>query len=173
MIIVISKKDFEKNAKKLVEKKEYLICDGTDGESGSFTKYARVVSMDGFNPPAKLIKVKLSDDGYDEIDSTKLKKLEKKYFKGKDFKTCVMACVKDIVTTDDAHNIFVVVTNKAYKTYAKKMIKSMEKLMDADFQFAYLYDDVKADKSLLKHTLKSSKVKALGKVIEKYEEKNS
>ena len=31
MIIVISKKDFEKNAKKLVEKKEYLICDGTDG----------------------------------------------------------------------------------------------------------------------------------------------
>lgn len=169
MIVIISKKDFQKNAKKLVEKKEYLICDGTDNDSGSFSKYSRVVSMDAFNPPAKLIKARLSD-GFDaEIDSDKVKKLEKKYFNQKEFKTVVMACIKDIVTTNDAHTLFIVLTNKAYKAYGKKIAKRIEKICDVEFDFVYLYDDIANNKNILKKTLKEDKIKKLSKLTKKFE----
>lgn len=171
MIIVIGEKEFGKHAKKLVEKKEYLICDGTDNDNGSFAKYARVVTMDGFNPPAKVVKGKEKSHDLDDIGISrdKIKKLEKKYFHSKGFKTVVMACIKDIVNSDDGHNIFVVMTNKAYKACGKKTVKMIHKVAGVDFDFAYTYDDVKGDKSLLKVSLKNSKIKELAKVINKFE----
>jgi len=171
MIIVIGKKDFVKNAKKLVEKKEYLICDGTGEEDDTFVKYARVVTMEGFNPPSKVIKGKLNTKDLDDvgISEDKLKKLEKKFYKGKEFRTVVMACIKDIVNSSDLHNIYVVLTNKAYKACGKKIVKMIHKNADVDFDFAFTYDDVSGDKSILKKSLKDSKIKTLGKVINKFE----
>lgn len=170
MLIVISKKDFTKNAKKLVEKKDYLIADAMDSDDAELTKYSQVVTMDGFAPPHKLVKAKLEDDTDSiGIDDSKVKKLEKKFFKSKEFITATMACIKDVVTSHDAHNIFIVLNNKAYKAYGKKIVKMIHKLAGIHFDIAATYGDVDEDKSILKKTLKDSKIKDLSKVIKNFE----
>lgn len=80
MIIVMSEKQFKKNVKKLAEPKDYVVCDSTNDENGSLTKYSNVVSMEGFNPPAKLVKC-MKDKDFDTIDEEKLKKIERKFLK--------------------------------------------------------------------------------------------
>lgn len=172
MIIIISEKMWRKKAKKLAEMKDYVICDATADDSGPITKYSNVVNMDGLAIPSKLIKIKENKennrDDDDIVDADKAKKMERRFFKKKDFKNSTMAILKSLLTHETGLNIFVVMKNKAYKTYASKVKKEMDKLIDTgDLEIIYLYDEVEENKKILKRDLKGSERKKLSKNLKK------
>lgn len=168
----MSEKQFKKKAKKLVEPRDYIICDGTDDDTGSLTKFSNVVSMSGFNPPSKLLKVRIDEDFDCGIDVDKVKKMERKYFKNNTFKSSAMACVKGMLNERSGGgqiNMFVILRNKAYKVYGKKIQKKVIKLIGADFDFVYLFDDVEEDKKLLRKELSRDKLKYIRRRLAKLE----
>jgi hypothetical protein len=176
MIFLISEKKWKKSAKKFVEPKDYILFDATDDETGNLTKYANVISLGGMNPPSKLLKAK-EKDGQEVIDKDKVKKMENKFFKGKEFKVSAMALIKALVQHSGDVNLFVVVKNKAYKHYAKKIKKNIEKVFDieeGDYEVIYFYEDIEENKKILKAEVKgkfinklSNKLKDLEKKLEK------
>ena len=173
MIIIISEKMWRKKAKKFAEIKDYVICDATSDDSGPITKYSNVVNMDGLAIPSKLIKVAdtKKDRDYDDddiLDKNKAKKMEKRFFKKKDFRISTMAILKSLLTHEEDLNIFVVVKNKAYKTYAAKLKKEMNKVIESgDLEIIYLYDEVEEDKKILKRNIKQGERKRLMKNLKK------
>lgn len=150
MIFIIDQKTWKKKAKKLVTYKDYIIFDATDDETGNLTKYSNVVSASGLCPSNKLIKGKLSED-YEMISKEKLKKMEKNWITSKAFRLSSMAIVKGLLQADGHINLFIVLKNKAYKAYGKKIKKEMSKLFDTkNAEFIYLKEDIEIDKKILK-----------------------
>lgn len=170
MLYLMSEKQFKKNAKKLVEPKDYIICDATDDENGSLTKYSNVVSMHNMNPTPKLVKVKLQKD-FDSIDEYKVEKMEKKFFKSKGFITSSMACVKGLLDQDCSINMFIVMRNKAYKVYGKKFAKRIKKLFDVEFDFIFTFEDYLDNKKIIKKDLQPKFAKQLTKSLSRLEKK--
>lgn len=171
MIILINEKAWKKRAKKLVEAKNYIIFDVSGDETGALTKYANVVAMSGLNPPNKLVKARLDKSG-DVISKDKLKKLESKYLKGKDFRVATMAICKSLVKNDGDLNLFVVLRNKSYKAYAPKVKKRIEKILDVgDIACVYLYEDVEENKKILKRTMRGKHLKKLALNLRELEKK--
>lgn len=85
-----------------------------------------------------------------------------------------MAVVSSMVKNDDGRqlNMFIVLRNKAYKVYSKKLVKKMRKIFDTDFEFIYTFEEYEDDKKLLKRDLKNNQVNNLLKQIKKLEKKN-
>jgi hypothetical protein len=160
---LVSSKFWLKRAKKLVEYKDYILIDGTGDESGELSKFANVVSLDGFSMSKALIDAKKNKDD-ERIDSDKRKIMERKFFDNKD-KSFMLACMsvaKALIKHDGEVNIFIVIKNSAYKTYAKRMKKEMYKLLgDGDFEFIYMEEDIENDKKLLKKNIKSKALKGI------------
>lgn len=173
MIFLISEKKWKKSAKKFVEPKDYILFDATDDETGNLTKFANVIALGGMNPPSKLLKAR-EKDGEDVIDKGKLKKMEDKFFKGKEFKVASMALMKALVQHSGDVNLFVVVKNKAYKHYAKKIKKNVEKVFDIDdddYEIFYFYEDIEDNKKVLKSEIKGKYVNKLANKLKELEKK--
>lgn len=164
MIFLMSKKQFLKEKKKLVEPKDYLIVDATDDDDAELSgKYSNVTVIEAFNPPGTLVKLQEGKD--DVFDLSKVEKLEKKFFKGKAFIAATMAITKGMLTKDC--NIFIVLRNKAYKYYGKAIKKRMEKLFNVDIKFIGLFSDIEDSKKiLLKELSDSNKDKLVTRLLE-------
>lgn len=169
MILLITEKAFKKNAKKIAKQADYLICDGTGDESGDIAiKFSNVVAMEGMNPPAKLVSAKKKPD---EISPDKLEKMERKYFKGTEFKSNLMAVVNGLLQTESSYNIIIILKSKVYKLYGKKIKKYFYKYFDVNFEFVYLWDEVEDCMSLLRKDLKKKQRKELGSELKKNEKR--
>jgi hypothetical protein len=170
MIFIISQKQFLKNKKMLVKPKEYLIIDGTDDSSGDLRKFCNVITVDSFNPPAKVLSYfDKKDISVDDIDEEKIKKVMKKYLKGKSFIVGVMGAAKAIVDASRPFNVLIVIKNKVYKHLSSKIVKRMKKLLE--FDFIYTFDDIEEKPKLLKKEITREDLKMLEKKLKKLEAK--
>ena len=170
MIFVVSMKQFMKRKKKLVSPMDYLIIDGTDDSSGELRKFCNVITVDSFNPPNKaLAYFEKKDVSVDEIDEEKVKKVIKKYLKGKTFTVGVMGAAKALVEAGRPFNVFIIIKNKAYKHLGGKIIKKMKKILD--FEYIYSFDEIEEKPKLLKKEIDRDELKALSKKLKKLEEK--
>lgn len=172
MIFIISEKDFKKNKKKLVIPKDYIFVDATEDDTGTMSAFTNVITMDALNPPSKLIKLASKEEGDidDFIDYDKLEKLEKNYFKSLRTKQSVMALVSGMVNRDI--NIFVIMRNKAYKYYAKRLAKLITSMFDVDFKFVAIFKGSYADmKKLMKSELDKFQLAELDSELSKNEKK--
>jgi len=174
MIFVMSLKQFMKKKKKLAEAKDYIILDSTDSDAGDLKKFSGVITVDGFAPPKKLITEKEKEDAAIELDIFKLEKIEKKYFKSKEFRNAAMGAVKALIEADRPFNVFVVIKNKAYKNFGDKIVKRIKKTFDINSDFVYSFDDLEGNKKLLKKDIKKETIGALRDRLNKLEkeEKN-
>lgn len=152
MIWLMSFKQWQKFKKKLVVPKDYVIFDATEDDNAKMNAYNQAVSMDALNPPIKLVKLaEKEDDADDIINYDKIKKLEKEFFKGISFSNAVLASVAGQLENDI--NIFIVMRNKSFKFYKKKIKRTFESLFPVDFEFIKILNDDE-DKKNLKHQLK-------------------
>ena len=173
MIFIMSIKQWNNDKKKLVRPKDYIICDATEDADAKMNSYNNCVTLDSFNPPVKLVKLasKTSSNGMDDIiDYDSINKLEKKFFKGAGLRKAMLAIVAAGIEKDVDVNIFIVMRNKAFKLYKKKMKKAFKKLFDVDFDFVTVYSgDLSDHKSELKKSLKDSEIEKLRRVLKKRE----
>jgi hypothetical protein len=157
-----------KRKKKLVSPMDYLLIDGTDDSSGELRKFCNVITVDSFNPPTKVLSYfDKKDISVDEIDEEKIKKIIKKYLKGKSFTVGVMGAAKALVEAGRPFNVFIIIKNKAYKHLSGKIVKKMKKLLD--FEYVYSYDEIEEKPKLLKKELDRDEIKKLEKKLKKLE----
>ena len=155
MILLISAKDWLNDHKKLIEVKDYLILDCTDGQESKMHTYSNVVTMDNFCIPSKLLSAisKEIDDDYIDIDNAE--ELEKTFFRGNEFSTSVLATMSTFLRAQSDINIFIIVRNKAFKYYRKRFIT----------EFCRVFPDADPLIKIYKHENKSKIVKILEKPI--------
>ena len=72
MIFIMPIKTWKEYKKKLVSAKDYIIFDGTEDDDAYMSRFTNTVTMDGFNPPRKIVKAaeqRFDDDiiDYDKI----------------------------------------------------------------------------------------------------------
>lgn len=162
MIFIIpklKKGKFEKLMETLVGPKDYFIFDATDSDDNGETlkDFSGVISTEGIAPPERLISAMKKKDE-DEIDYSKVERLEDKYFKNKRFIAAALAITKTFKDADGDINLFIVLEKNAYKFFGKKIMKRFRKIMDVDFNFIFDLEDVKEKKKLLKATPKGSEI---------------
>lgn len=166
MIFIMSLKTFMKYKKKLVEAKDYVIMDATDDDKGELDKFSNVVHLNEFAPPSKLIKAKAQDDENYELFA--IEKMEKKFFKGKGFRTSCLACVNGILENRNI-NIFIIVKGKVFKHYGAVLVKKIRKMFNVDFDFIYTFKDWDDDKKYLKKDLSAGEMDELKEKLRKLE----
>ena len=92
MIFIMSAKQWDKNKKKLIIPKDYFIFDATDDDEAKLDRFTNTITMSGFNPPAKLVKlISKNEDLEDIIDIDKMEKLEDNFFNGIQFNNAVLS----------------------------------------------------------------------------------
>ena len=175
MIFLMSVKQWNKAKKKLVMPKNYLIFDATEDDDAKMNAYTNAVTMDAMNPPAKLVKLVSEDDGTgncdDILDFDKIEKLEKNFFKGLQLRKAIMATVAGIL--EDDVNIFIVMRNKAFKYYKKKMKKAFEKTIPVDFEYIEIFTGEVADhKKSLKYSFTDDELHQLKKALKRREKES-
>ena len=163
MIFIMSAKQWDKNKKKLIIPKDYFIFDATDDDEAKLDRFTNTITMSGFNPPAKLVKL---ISKYQDID--KMEKLEDNFFNGLQFNNAVLSTVAGQLENDV--NIFIVLRNKVFKNYRKRILRAFTKKFEVDFTFVVIFSgDVSANKKELKKSLSSSEVKELKELLGKRE----
>lgn len=160
MIIFMTEKQFLKNKKKLVEPKEYIICDCTDDATGELTKFSNTMSLDGLKPPSGLVKL-LSKGDLDEIDPKKIEKLEKKFYNGAEFRNTVLGLLMAFAKPGYDKNYFIVFKKKDYKICVKGVIKAIKRSIDIEDKIIFTFEDYEENKKILKKNLSSETRKAL------------
>ena len=171
MIFIMSAKQWNKDKKKLVRPKDYLIIDATEDDDARMNSFTNCVTVDSLNPPVKLVKLVSDGDFGDDdiIDYKKVEKLEKEFFKGYELRKSIMAIVAGVIEGDD-NNVFIVMRNKAFKFYGKKMKKTFEKLFKVDFKFVVVYSgDPDKCKKELRYTFTDDELHQLKKSLKKRE----
>lgn len=168
MIFIMPIKTWKEYKKKLVSAKDYIIFDGTEDDDAYMSRFTNTVTMDGFNPPRKIVKAAEQRFDDDIIDYDKIEELENKFFKGLTFKNSVVATVAGIIENGDI-NIFIVLKNKVYKMYKKKYTKAFNKMFPASFDFVYLVDDFSDIKPYLKDNLSRDELSELRNLLKKQE----
>lgn len=172
MIFIMSEKQFLKDKKKLVVPKDYIIVNSTNDDRSELTKFNMCTTVDAFDPPEKLIRLIEKNDDDDLFDMDKLKKIEDKFFKGEDFIQSAMAVTKGVI--DKNINAFIILRNKKYKLYGKKIKKAIQKVFKAaDVEFVHLYKDFSDNKKELSTKLSSSQISELRDALEDLEKKLS
>ena len=173
MIFLMSVKQWNKNKKKLIIPKDYIIFDATDDDDAKMTSYTNCITMDAMNPPVKLVKLIADEDSDDIIDYEKLEKLEKSFLKSLSLRSAMMATISGIIQNGDI-NIFIVMRNKAFKYYKKKMKKMFEKLFPVDFEFVEIFSgEISDHKQSLKEGFTSQEVSELNKILKKREKEDT
>ena len=170
MIFIMSLKHWKKYKKKLIEPKDYIIFDGTEDDDGYMNRFTQNVTMDAFNPPVKLVKL-AQDDDYDEILSyDKIETLEKKFFNGVKLKNAILATISGIIENGDI-NIFIVMRNKAFKVYGKKLKKKFRQMFPTNFEFIEIFSgDIHDHKRSLRYSFSQRELHDLSKILQKRED---
>lgn len=151
MLLLIAAKDWFNDHKKLIEVKDYLILDCTDGQETKMNTYSNTVSMDHFCIPSKLLSAmsKEIDDEYIDIDN--VEELEKGFFRGNEFTTSVLATMSTFLRSQNDINVFIIVRNKAFRYYRKRFVT----------EFCRVFPDAGPLLKIYKHEKKSKIVKML------------
>lgn len=155
MLLLIAAKDWFKDHKKLIEVKDYLILDCTDGQETKMNTYSNTVSMDHFCIPSKLLSAMSKDIDDDYIDINNVEELEKGFFRGNEFSTSVLATMSTFLRAQTDINVFIIVRNKAFKYYRKRFIT----------EFCRIFPDASPLIKIYKHENKSKIVKMLEKPL--------
>lgn len=169
MIFIVGKKAFLKNAKQLIKKKDFVIIDATDDESGKLSNVISPVSVkDELAPPAKLVDAILDPDVYEyEIDKRKLKQIWKKWGKKKKCLEALYAIFRIMI--EENLNVFIVLDTKAYKAMKDKYCEYVNGMMDSRIKFVYTYDEYLEDRNSLIRDLSKSDIKDLKSVLKDIE----
>lgn len=171
MIVILSAKQWFKNSKKLIEEKDYLILDCTDGDETKMTHYSNTMAMNDFCIPSRLVSAMDAEIGNDFIDTSSAETLEKEFFRGSKFATSVLATMFAYLDTDTDINIFIIMRNRAYKFYRKRFMSEFCRVFPEAFPLIMIYsDDNKGKmKKSLRRDLSDSEREFLKKELEKKE----
>lgn len=171
MIIVIAAKDWLKNKKKLVDPKDYIILDCTDGQETSMRNFSETVTVDDFCIPSKLLSVMNKDIGEEYVDLDNVETLEKNFFRGNKFASTVLATVSAFITAESDINIFIVIRNKAFKFYRKRFITEFCRVFPDISPYVHIYEDKHKDKikKILVKDLEAAEKNSLIKELKKKE----
>lgn len=184
MIVLVTKKDFEKNIEKFAELKDYKVFDATNEDGNGLEKHTKDVTgripLGIFCLPG-VCYMKTDFDNEKEFDIDNLefniddfeKEFEltdddaawKKYKKTKEFKGAILAIFEGYTEVSNGNeNYFIVMKKKQYKYMASKIKEAMYDIMDInpnECECVYLYDKLGLDKKKLQGGLKPKKLEYL------------
>jgi hypothetical protein len=170
MIFLLSLKYWDKNKKKLVEPKDYIVLDATDDGEARLSSFTNVVAMDNFAIPVKLLKYseELNEIEDDFIDLDRMQDMEKDFFRSHKFASSVAATVSVFLEKDI--NVFIIIRNKAFKFYRYYFKNEFCKVFpDAANCFVVLEKDLKTYKKELNHSFSSKEIEIMKKALRKKE----
>lgn len=156
--------------KKLAEPMDYVLMDATTENGKGLTEYNCCVPASGLMVPSKCYK---KDDPDDDdllcMSSSKSSKYWKKYKKSNEFVETVFAIFHGFADCDGKKNFFIVLKNKDYKHFGKKIKKAMYGAIGIDedkLECIYLYDEM--DKKDLSRELSGKKLDRLIKIVKEF-----
>lgn len=155
MILLISAKDWFSDSKKLIEPKNYLILDATDGRETKINQFSNTLTMDNFCIPPKLLSAISKELDDDFVDIENAEELEKNFFRGDGFSTSVLATMSTLLNAESDINIFIVIRNKAFNYYRKRF----------KTEFCRVFPDAEPLFSIYKHEKKGKFLKELEKSL--------
>lgn len=168
MIFLMSQKIWDKNKKKLVEPKDYIILDATDDSNARLDAFTNTVTYDNLAIPTKLLHMFDDEDFEDIMDIDNIKELEEAFFKGMKFQTAALAAISAFIDQDI--NVFIVVRNKAYDFWREKYRKEFVKLFpDASNFFVVTPKKVSKCKEELSHNFSDEELSYMKKELAKKE----
>lgn len=151
MIFVMGAKQWFKDSKKLIEEKDYLILDCTDGQESKMIHYSNTMGMDDFCIPSKLLHAMSSEIGDEYIDISSAEELEKEFFRSSKFATSVLATISAYLDTEREINIFIILRNRAYRYYRKRFVSEFCRVFPEAESLVVIYTD---DKNKMKKSLR-------------------
>lgn len=164
MIYVIGEKKFVHNAKELIRPKDFAIIDATDGNGAVLNDKVRgVIVKEALIPPSKVVKFKLEECEW-EVDEDRVNKIWKKWLKSDGFVETIYALLEGFLKKN--MNIFIIISNKAYKAIGSKYAKAINYLLDSQIKFVYTFEDYRNDKDSLTRKLSEKDISRLTKVLE-------
>ncbi len=164
MIYVFAEKKFVKNAKEFIRAKDFAIIDATGGTDINFANRINgVITKEALIPPPKVVKSKLEDYGWD-VDEDVVAKMWKKFIKSNGFEETMYALLEGFLEKD--MNVFIVLSNKAYRAIGNKYAKAVNYMLDSHIKFVYTYEDYMNDKSSIKRRLSDRDVSRLKRILE-------
>lgn len=168
MIFLMSQKIWDKNKKKLVEPKDYIILDATDDGNARLDAFTNTVTFDNLAIPAKLLHMFDDEDFEDIMDLDNIKELEEQFFRGLKFQTSALASISAFLDQDI--NVFIVIRNKAYDFWREKYRKEYIKLFpDSANFFVVLPKKISKYKKELSHNFSESEISYMKKELSKKE----
>ena len=181
MIYVMNQKFFKKNIEKMAKYNPYFIIDGENfavtGRSNNkvaiATEFNRTHSVGGFCPEVKLYGMLRKLKKEEPVNQEKFENEIKKFLKDKSFIVAVNVAFKALIAggVDNPLNIFIVLPNVVYKYLGKKIIKKMNKIASAEFDFIYSQADLEDNLKVLKNLLGPSELKEIDHLTKKIEKK--
>lgn len=148
MLILMSAKDWMADSKKLIEPKDYIVLDCTDGQETAMTKFSNQMTMDNFCVPSKLISIMNKDLDDEVIDLDAAEKLEKQFFRGGEFRTSVLATISTYLRAETDITIFIVIRNKAFTFYRKRFVTEFCRIFPEIEPYIKIYNSEKKKKML-------------------------
>lgn len=169
MIFIVSKKAFLKNAKALIRKKDFVVIDATDDSSSTLSNIiSPVMTKDDLAPPSKCVMAELDPDYYEyEIDKKKVRKLWKGWIKRSKVQNCLYAIFR--ILLEENLNIFIIISNKAYKALGDKYCTSINNELDSRIKFVYTYEEYRDDRESLIRDLSKDDTKILKELTKEME----
>lgn len=147
MIFILASKTWHRQKKKLVQPKDYMLIDGTEDDDAKLSSFTNCVTMDQYNPPIRLVKLlgksEESDDYRDILDYDRVEKLEENFFDSPNLRAAIMATVGGLLQGDDI-NIFLVLRNKVFKYYAKRLRREFIRNIAVTFDYVTVFNPKKS-----------------------------
>lgn len=164
MIYVVGERKFVREMREFIKAKDYAVIDATDGtDIGFANKMKGVITKEALVPPSKVVKCKLEDYEWD-VDEDKINKMWKKFIKSDGFRQTMYALLEGFLNKD--MNVFIVISNNAYKAVGHKYAKAINLMLDSHIKFVYTYEDYLNDKSSLRRRLSDRDISRLKNIAE-------
>lgn len=154
MIVVMSRKFFEKKVKKLAGAADYIGIDGENAgmnvssakETAIATRYSRMVTSGGFTPASSRMIDMLKKLNKDErINETRYKNEREAFLDDEVFTVSCIQAMKLLYSKGMGYhlNVFVILPNVVYKYLGEDIVSTMNKLANLDYRFVFSQKELK------------------------------
>ena len=154
MLVVMSKKFWEKHVEKLVVDADYVGIDGENyGLTGSgsddsaiASRYSNVLSAGGFTPEGRLYSMLRKMKKGEDINPRAVENEISYFLDDPAFISSAVKAFRGLYCMGYSHhiNVFVILPNMVYKFMSEAIIEKMIEIIRTDYRFVYSQEELKS-----------------------------
>ena len=138
-----------------------------DSRKAIYTLYNNAMLCEEFSMPHEMAAILEDYDHGNKYDKDQYSLYMKRYLTREEFSIGLIKAIKIMAypilnkIDDEEYNVFIIFQPIVYRYCINDIYKQMIRMINVSFDWLYTQDDIKEDKSILKHSLSIDKVKQL------------